>query len=178
MWRKHCGHGTVGTISSSLHATNSDRHHFNLNRLPAHKIVDDTTICQPIDYIHVSRKAGVGNLHFIPLYTEACDCASTWWRHQMETFSALMPFCEGNSPVTGQWRGALMFSLICAWTNGWVNHRDAGDLRRNYDVTVMIWHHRHRISLKSEEFPPPFNSLRVASCIWSLRSWINAIWTK
>ena len=31
-------------------------------------------------------------------------------------------------------------SLICAWTNGWVNNRDAGDLRRHhahYDVTVM-----------------------------------------
>ena len=33
-----------------------------------------------------------------------------------------------------------MFSLISAWTNGWVNNRDAGDLRRHrvhYDVTVM-----------------------------------------
>ena len=29
-----------------------------------------------------------------------------------------------------QWRGALMFSLICAWINGWVNDRDAGDLRK------------------------------------------------
>ena len=45
-----------------------------------------------------------------------------------------------NSPHKGQWRGALMFSLICAWTNSWVNNRDAGDLRRHrahYDVTVM-----------------------------------------
>ena len=24
-----------------------------------------------------------------------------WWRHQMETFSALLPLCAGNSPVTG-----------------------------------------------------------------------------
>ena len=41
----------------------------------------------------------------------------SWWRHQTETFSALLVFCEGNPPVTpdkGQWRGALMFSLICA----------------------------------------------------------------
>ena len=40
----------------------------------------------------------------------------------------------------GQWRGALMFSLICAWTNSWVNTRDNGDLRRHrahYCVTVM-----------------------------------------
>ena len=65
---------------------------------------------------------------------------STWWRHQMETFSMLLAFCEGNSPNIGQWREALMFSLICAWINGWVNNRDAGDLRRHcahYDVTVM-----------------------------------------
>ena len=45
-----------------------------------------------------------------------------------------------NSPHKGQWRGALMFSLICVWINGWVNNREAGDLRRyraHYDVTVM-----------------------------------------
>ena len=45
-----------------------------------------------------------------------------------------------NSPHKGQWRGALMLSLICAWINGWVNNGEAGDLRRHrahYDVTVM-----------------------------------------
>ena len=45
-----------------------------------------------------------------------------------------------NSPHKGQWRGALMFSLICVWINGWVNNREAGDLRCYrvlYDVTVM-----------------------------------------
>ena len=26
----------------------------------------------------------------------------TWWRHQMETFSALLVFCAGNSPVTSE----------------------------------------------------------------------------
>ena len=71
----------------------------------------------------------------------------TWWRHQMETFSALLALYAGNSPVPvnsphkDQWRGALMFSLICAWINDWVNNREAGDLRRqhgHYDVIVMI----------------------------------------
>ena len=67
--------------------------------------------------------------------------ALPWWRYQIETFSALLAICEGNSPVTGefphkgQWRGSLTFSLICAWINGWANNRDAGDLRR--DVTAM-----------------------------------------
>ena len=70
----------------------------------------------------------------------------TWWRHQMETFSALLALCARNSPVPvnsphkGQWCGALMFSLICARINDWVNNREAGDLRRHrghYDVNVM-----------------------------------------
>ena len=44
---------------------------------------------------------------------------SKWWRHQMETFSALLALCAGNSPVPvnsphkGQWRGTFMFPLIC-----------------------------------------------------------------
>ena len=45
-----------------------------------------------------------------------------------------------SSPHKGQWRGALMFSLICVWLNGWVNNREAGNLSRNrghYDVIVM-----------------------------------------
>ena len=75
-----------------------------------------------------------------------------WWRHQMETFSALLAICAGNhrspvnSPHKGQWRGALMFPLICVWINAWVNNRQAGDLRRNhthYDVTVVTYRRLH-----------------------------------
>ena len=36
-----------------------------------------------------------------------------------------------NSPHKGQWRGALMLSIICAWINGWVNNHEVGDLRRH-----------------------------------------------
>ena len=46
-----------------------------------------------------------------------------------------------NSPHKGQWRGALRFSLICAWINGWVNNCETGDLRHyraHYDVIVMF----------------------------------------
>ena len=64
------------------------------------------------------------------------------WKH----FPRNWPFVWGihrspvNSSHKGQWRGALMFSLIGVWINGWVNNREAGDLRRyraHYDVTVM-----------------------------------------
>ena len=69
-----------------------------------------------------------------------------WWRHQMEISSTLLPIRAGihrspvNSPHKSQWRGSLVFSLICAWMNGWVDNREAGDFRRHrshYDVTVM-----------------------------------------
>ena len=66
------------------------------------------------------------------------------WRHQMETFSALLVTCAGNSPVNSphksQCHGALMFSLICTRINGWVNNREPGDLSdhgTHYDVIVM-----------------------------------------
>ena len=64
------------------------------------------------------------------------------WKH----FPRYWPFVRGihrgpvNSPHKGQWRGALMFSLICVRINGWVNNREVGDLRRHhahYDVIVM-----------------------------------------
>ena len=45
-----------------------------------------------------------------------------------------------NSPHKGQWRGALMFPLICVGINDWVNNGEAGDLRRyrvHYDVIAM-----------------------------------------
>ena len=43
-----------------------------------------------------------------------------------------------NSPHKGQWRGALMFSLICAWINGWVNNREAGDWRRHRPIMMSL----------------------------------------
>ena len=55
------------------------------------------------------------SVHKVDSYTTTVH---PWWRHQMETFSALLAICAGNSPV----------------------HGEAGDLRRHrthYDVDVM-----------------------------------------
>ena len=65
------------------------------------------------------------------------------WKH----FPRYWPFVRGiyrspvNYPHKGQWRRALMFSFICVWINGWVNNREAGDLRRHrahLHIIVMI----------------------------------------
>ena len=63
----------------------------------------------------------------------------TWWRHQMETFSALLAFCVGihrspvNSHLKGQWRKAVVFLSSVPWINGWVNNREA------YRLTEILW---------------------------------------
>ena len=65
----------------------------------------------------------------------------------METFSALLALCAGNSPVIGEFPSERASDaelwclfLICAWIKDWVNNREVGDLKRyrtHYDVTVM-----------------------------------------
>ena len=105
--------------------------------------------CGTIQYITEKCVGGFLALCFVVFkWTPIKGFAGLTWRHQMETFSALLALCRRihqspvNSSHKGQWRGALMFSLICAWINGWVNNREAGDLRRHrthYDVIVMIY---------------------------------------
>ena len=69
-----------------------------------------------------------------------------WWRHQMETCSALLAISAGNSPVSGEFPAQrpvtrsfdVFFDLRL--NNSWVNNREDGDLRRypaHYDATVM-----------------------------------------
>ena len=72
----------------------------------------------------------------------------TWWRHQIETFSALPALCAGNSPVSGEFPAQrpvtrsfdIFFDLRL--NKLWVNNRQAGDLRRyraHHDVIVMYF---------------------------------------
>ena len=74
-------------------------------------------------------------------------CYTSWWRHRMETFSALLAICIRNSLVTGEfptqrpvtWSFDVFFGvrLNKRLSKQWW---DAGDLRRHrahYYVTVM-----------------------------------------
>ena len=88
----------------------------------------------------ILKKKNVGRdfwLEIVPVHDDVIK-----WKH----FPRNWPFVRKihrspvNFPHKGQWRGALMFSLIYAWINDWVNKREAGDLRRlhgHYDVIVM-----------------------------------------
>ena len=72
-----------------------------------------------------------------------------------------------NSPHKGQWRTALVFSLICTWTNGWVNNRDVGDLRGHraqYDVTVMFYLYNFNVTSLAERQLPHFQWSNPEEC--------------
>ena len=79
-----------------------------------------------------------------------CNYFRRYW-----TFVREINWSPVNSTYKGQWCGALMFSVICTWTNGWVNNRDASDLRRHraqYYVIVMalqLWDIASKISSSS-----------------------------
>ena len=77
-----------------------------------------------------------------------CICES-WWRHQMETFSALLAICAGNSPVPGELPAQrpvtrsfdIFFDLplnkrLSKQSWGWWFET----LSRTFDVTVMFPH--------------------------------------
>ena len=96
------------------------------------------------------------------------------WKH----FPRYWPFVRGihgstvNSPHKGQWRGALMFSLICVWINGWVNNREAGDLRRSrahYDIRVQsernlqCWHERSCRNYNEKQLVIGYGILNIMS---------------
>ena len=79
---------------------------------------------------------------FVWLLFSMCHDDVIKWKQ----FPRYWPFVRGihrspvNSPHKGQWRGALMCSLICPRINDWVNTREAGDLRRHpahCDVILM-----------------------------------------
>ena len=62
------------------------------------------------------------------------------WKH----FPCYWPFVWGihlspvNSPHKGQWHGALMFSMICAWTNDWINTMETSVI---WEPSCSLCHH-------------------------------------
>ena len=91
-----------------------------------------SVICEQIFYWYVRK---TGNQHDDVIIWKHVPC---YWH-----FVRGIHRSPVNSPHKGQWRVALMFSLIYAWTNTWGNNEDAGDLRRHrahYDIIVINTH--------------------------------------
>ena len=66
-------------------------------------------------YTKVCRFNAAGTVTSLFSETEV----NTWWRHQMEIFSALLAFCVGNSAVTG-WFPLTKASDVDLWRFLWL----------------------------------------------------------
>ena len=104
--------------------------------------------------LNVSQLVGVWGLYYdineSGMYIESVYLIKEIWLTILEYDVSFMKMSwngnifrvTGHLLHKGQWRGALMFSLIYVWIKGWVNNREAGDLRRNRahcDVMVMLF---------------------------------------
>ena len=152
--------------------------------LPLNEIQDPVKSRRPALVFQNSQ--WLGNCHTTALlsYTIICHDDVIKWKH----FPRYWPFVRGihrwpvNSPHKGQWRGALMSSLICTRINGWVNNGEAGDLIRHrihYDATEVPSLVIYLVILPSICFIHPLNLIRIghtpqrlnyvdAFLIWSL----------
>ena len=82
-----------------------------------------------------------------------------------------------NSPHKGQWRGALMFSLICAWMDGWVKKNMWGwwfetpshPSWRSHSNDVTIVYQEHPYQAK-------YNSSHIILCI-ILQAIQHTVWS-
>ena len=92
--------------------------------------------------------------HLLEIYQESTVNSSnnSWWRHQMETFSALLALCAGNSPVTGEFptqRPVTRSFDVCfdlrvnKWLSkqswGWWFETPASSLWRHCNVKSWWW---------------------------------------
>ena len=76
----------------------------------------------------------------LPVVTYLLHILIGWCQLIMATRCCSLLEMQVFTDTAGSSYGALMLSLIYAWTSCWTNNRDAGDLRRHrahYDVTVM-----------------------------------------
>ena len=90
---------------------------------PCYQGADLTSLQLQISWCQIDMKAFIN--HHAKSNKRALSrgsyCTASRWRHQIESYSALLALSEGNSPVTGelvnslhkgQWRGALMIFYL------------------------------------------------------------------
>ena len=91
---------------------------------------------------------------------------NTWWRHQMETFSALLAICAGNSPVPGEFPAQrpttqsfdVLFDLrlnkrLSKQSWGWWFEALSRPLWRHRNDSMCLWLHQG-LSLSSNQLCP------------------------
>ena len=69
------------------------------------------------------------------------------WKHFLRYWPVVLGIHRSavSSPHKGQWRGALIFSLICAWINDSVNNREAVTWNAIAPIMTSLWWKKQKI---------------------------------
>ena len=79
-------------------------------------------------------------LRIMYVYTSPCYCCRGVF--MMTSLNRSLPV---HSPYKSKWRTSLMFSLICAWTNGWASKQS---IRRWFETpSHSLWRHCYDLQL-------------------------------
>ena len=119
------------------------RHHYNWAMLTT--VTKDNSIIPDFVGLLSRKRTHIIRMMKWPVKAFFLDDAIKW-KHFLRywPFVKEIPWSSVDSSHKGQWRRALMCSLICAWTNRWANNRDVNEFRRHhalYDVTVKcVWY--------------------------------------
>ena len=119
------------------------------------------TLLAPTRYETVSKHHAASNVTIITYIEEIVKYSgnseiprkirkyrsNSWWRHQLETFSAIQAFCVGHSPATGEFpaQRPMTRSFDVFYDLGLnkclTNNREAGDLRRprTHYTGIVMW---------------------------------------
>ena len=113
------GDSLIGILTASLRSSHYDPQWVMIHLMTIR--ITNVTL-----YLRISIEIKEGQLWHAESYRQHSTYDDVIkWKH----FPRYCPFVWGihrstvNSPHKGQWGGALMFSFICAWINGWVNKR-------------------------------------------------------
>ena len=131
------------TASLSIKWVPSHRGPVVRHAFPRHNVVMSMYMYYPYGW-HTAAQILYTYARVTSFWHKVCGA---WWRHQMETFSALLALCAGNSPITGEFPSprsvtrSFDISFDLRLNKRLSKHsRDAGDLRyhrAHYDVTVL-----------------------------------------
>ena len=122
-----------------------------------------------------------------------------WWRHQMETFSALLAFCVRNSPVTGEFPTQMpvtqSFDVFCDLhkrlnkpPRGWWSETPSCSLWRHCNVIILrimmnllisaTWNKWHSENIRYYLQSIWFKFKKFYQLLWIWNGFEFLLWTK
>ena len=98
--------GRHSWISSAEMTIRNGNNHFKIMAISG-SVVDHLGDKMPqtrLDSAQLMHRPSISHRIKASFFVLCCGyiASSSWWRHQMEIFSALLAICAGNSPVTGE----------------------------------------------------------------------------